>query len=565
MDQPKPNRNLSDISHLFLSSIRQRQTNGTARPQRRPPQPPAPPEEMSIDMTPEEFARTYGGETGSESLDAQAPVSAPLGEPQLPQFQSAGAADADRVPPVTAIIGSHLNGQQMDRVRQYARHLAADGQRIGLIEVDARELVVMCFDRRDGGMPSGAEADDATQPAQVMDARQVREAIEELNCDLDRWLLVVPNPRTPQAMELLQRSGQWAVLCTADRDGVVACYRTIKGFAEQQYPRLSLAIIDAQSQAEAWRIGSKLSSVCREFLSCSLAVEPPVAKDNAADAAVAEHMVVCCDGSADSLGWAAGEQWELVSRLLARARTAQPVETGSMDLEAVAQTEAPTQPAPQAMKLAEPAGESMDAVEAVESVAKLTRQLVEDVVMPPMGKAQPGEEKRVDPSSSTGTATVASAAPVMAGAGSASDSMAEVIDLPELGAGGDAILSAVLHRGNGELAECPLRPPMCSEARIAVSRERRLVLLGVTRQGLGDLRAIGQAYRWISENRALIAMALPQFAVDAHQMPQLRLLVDQADLSAQVLQPMLESSNVRVQTYRKLRWGPKTGLLLEAA
>jgi hypothetical protein len=31
------------------------------------------------------------------------------------------------------------------------------------------------------------------------------------------------------------------------------------------------------------------------------------------------------------------------------------------------------------------------------------------------------------------------------------------------------------------------------------------------------------------------------------------------------LQPMLQGDHVTVKTYRKLRWGGKTGLLLEAA
>jgi hypothetical protein len=60
-------------------------------------------------------------------------------------------------------------------------------------------------------------------------------------------------------------------------------------------------------------------------------------------------------------------------------------------------------------------------------------------------------------------------------------------------------------------------------------------------------------------------MALPQFSIDTLALPCLRLLVDRADLSADLLQPMLESGNVTVQTYRKLKWGGKTGLLLEAA
>ncbi len=115
------------------------------------------------------------------------------------------------------------------------------------------------------------------------------------------------------------------------------------------------------------------------------------------------------------------------------------------------------------------------------------------------------------------------------------------------------------------LIECPVKAPMYPQGVLAVNRDRRLVILAVARQGLGELRAIGQAYRWIIENRPLLAMAMPQFSIDAHALPCLQLLVDRADLSADLLQPMLQSGNVTVQTYRKLRWGEKTGLLLEAA
>jgi hypothetical protein len=100
---------------------------------------------------------------------------------------------------------------------------------------------------------------------------------------------------------------------------------------------------------------------------------------------------------------------------------------------------------------------------------------------------------------------------------------------------------------------------------VAVSRDRRLVILAVARQGLSELRSIAQAYRWTIENRPLLSMALPQFSIDTHSMPALRLLVDRVDLSADLLQPMLESGNVTVQSYRKLKWGGRTGLLLEAA
>jgi hypothetical protein len=98
-----------------------------------------------------------------------------------------------------------------------------------------------------------------------------------------------------------------------------------------------------------------------------------------------------------------------------------------------------------------------------------------------------------------------------------------------------------------------------------VGREHGIILLAVASQGLGDLRSIGQAYRWMNENRELIGMAMPQFAIDARQAPRLQLFVDRADLSADVLQPMLQSQNVTVQAYRKLRWGEKLGVFLEAA
>ena len=63
---PKPDENLREISHLFLSSIRDKAGNGAAKPQRIPPggaaKPPATPDpNVSLDLTPEEFARMFGG------------------------------------------------------------------------------------------------------------------------------------------------------------------------------------------------------------------------------------------------------------------------------------------------------------------------------------------------------------------------------------------------------------------------------------------------------------------------------------------------------------------------
>jgi hypothetical protein len=60
-------------------------------------------------------------------------------------------------------------------------------------------------------------------------------------------------------------------------------------------------------------------------------------------------------------------------------------------------------------------------------------------------------------------------------------------------------------------------------------------------------------------------MAVPQLAIDAQQAPRLRLLVDECDAGAEVLRPMLTGNDVTVQSYRRVKWGGKAGLLLAAA
>src|SRR5262245_21692347 len=106
----QPSRNtLGEISYLFLSSVREKAGNGGARPQRTPP----PKIAHTIDLSPEEFARAVDGEEPSDSDRGRATI-----------------------PEVTAVIGSHLNGKQFDRAKEYARHLAGSGMRVGLIECD---------------------------------------------------------------------------------------------------------------------------------------------------------------------------------------------------------------------------------------------------------------------------------------------------------------------------------------------------------------------------------------------------------------------------------------------
>ena len=492
-NQPK-NRSLSEISHLFLSSVREKQTGGSPRPQRTPPR-----SDESVDMTPEEFAQIYGAPEG--------------------------AAEPQRRPvPVTALISAHLNGKQFDRVKQYARHLAGQFGRVGLIEVDGSEFRLMCFEP---AAPDGI-CDAEQQACECAEPRQMSEALEELNWDVEQWLLLLPNPRTPEARALLREVDHWVLLSTCDHDGVVSSYRMLKGVAETSRPRLSLALLEAPDEPTASRVFQKLSGVCLQFLDWPVEAELPVEPAPS----VNEHLVLLYRPTRDKAQLATAPQWAAVSDFLTAGRAAQntPIEPADETEQTMyePQMEQPRQWAADAMASGEP------------STSEPQIPAPGDVLPVPMAPA------------------AQSSAP-------AADGFDEVIDLPDHDTSGQSVLSAMLRSSGGGLVECPLRPPMCPEARLAVTRDRGIILLAVARQGLSQLRSIGQAYRWLCENQQLIRMALPQFAIDPEQSPMLRLLVDRSDLAADLLQPLMQADHVRVQAYRKLRWGERTGVFLEAA
>src|SRR3989442_317610 len=111
-EQPKNPRSLSDISHLFLSSVRERQTGTSARPQRTPPPKQEPRESIEPDPIPHQQSRS----------------------------------EISSIPPVRAIIASHLGSRQFDAVRSYARSLASSGRRIGLIWIDVAEFALLTYE-----------------------------------------------------------------------------------------------------------------------------------------------------------------------------------------------------------------------------------------------------------------------------------------------------------------------------------------------------------------------------------------------------------------------------------
>ena len=532
-DQSK--ESLREISHLFLSNVRDLAGNGMPRPQRTPPprpqscetSTPPPPTTIttpahSLDMTPEEFAQMFGGPEEREETPDR------------------GLAP---VPHVHAIVGGHLGAKQFDRAKEYARHLASTmGLRVGLIEIDASEFRVMCFDR--DGEPADASAAESETS---FDPRRMNEVLEELSWDVDRWLLVLPQIRVPEARGLLRECPRWVLLSTCDHDGVIACYRTLKGLtdlwpggATADKPQLSLALLDALENEQAERVGAKLVSVCQQFLNWPIEAEPPVD----ASQPVAEHLVMRARPTRDKGQLAAAPQWEIVADLIARSKQT-----------AVAST--PVEP----MLFDEPAQEPDD-TEHAEAAAATATAAAEAHKIPndfePVMRSIPMPQHPQHPPQPSMTPTMSLAH---------ESDVTEVIDLPAHAVDGGVagIIDAILRHSASELVECPIVPPMCPKARLAVGRDRRVVMLAVARHGLADLNAIGLAYKWLQENQTLIGMAVPQLSIDTHQAPHLSLLIDQADTAAHTLQPMLQGEHVTVKTYRKLRWGGRTGLLLEAA
>jgi hypothetical protein len=493
-DQPTQDRKLSEIGHLFLSSVRQKASNGGPAPKRIPP----------------------GGKRIELPTDEEL---AGVSDEEETQPQRADLEHQDiSVPQVTAIIGSHLNGKQLDRVKQYARHLTADGSRIGLIEVDASEFRLLCFGSGE------SQARPEPEIIQSFDSRRMIEALNEMSCDVDQWLLLLPAPRTPEARTVLREVTRWTVLCTCDHDGVVSAYRSLKGLtdlwsADQKKPLLSLALLDAVDEDHAARVSNKLSTTCTQFLAWQVDSTTSVSSDIDA----AEEMVLCCRPLHDKTQIAAAPQWQIMTDFVARSKASVEEDSVKMDPKKWAKRLTPSEP---------------------------PRRLLAEIVVPAAAD-EPAPLKL----------PIAGPIPMMP---TDTTQTNDVIDLPE-DASAASILSAVLQAKGNDLIECPISPPMCPTGRIAVSRDHRLVLIAVARQGLTELPNIGHAFRWLMENRGLIGMAVPQFSIDSQQQPQLTLLIDQADSSAATLRPMLQSGQVTIQTYRTLRWSGKRGLLLEAA
>jgi len=543
-DQPtnekKPSRPLSEISHLFLSSLRDSAGENRPRPQRTPPGAPRPPapknsavppvrRDQTIDLTPEEFAQVFG----------------------VPETQPSAGDENVRRKRVTAVIGAHLNGQLVDRVTQYATHLAASGACVGVILVDASELKLDVVHTTD------VDVESQTVPEDVLDDRRMTEALLELNHDVDRWLLVMPDPRRVEARAMLRMVDDWVLLSTCDHDGVVSGYRTLKGLAEGPKAPLSIALLQAQSLASAEKVFTKLAGVCRQFLDWDVEHETPVIQGENSSPISSIHTVLWCRSTRDKAQLASAPQWRVVQSFLEvepdesaqSAHFGTPTDIAGNEDNAWTATPEPTA----SVKSDYGRPSHLGAVGSSRGPVadKSDRSTFNET---PAMRITPSTESH----SSNGLQSKGGSSQVSMQSMPADEG--HVVELPA----GVSVLSAVLNQG-GSLLAMPIGVPMCPGSVVALDRDRSLVLVTQAGAGLSGLGAVAAGMKWLEDSRHLIAMAMPQLSVDASISPRVHLLIDHADRSADGIKPLLGNSRITVQTYRKLRWGDRTGLLLEAA
>lgn len=515
----RPNRPLSEISHLFLTSLREQAGENRNRPVRIPPGQTRQEGrgKVPVDLTPEEFAQVYGK-----------PAS-----PLMDDSIDAGDVEDVQRKRVTAIVGSHMNGQIHESVLAYAASLTANGQRIGLLTLDASEFKLQLVDSED------SESGDEAEVQDVFDSRRMSDAILELNHDVDRWLLVLSDPRRPESRQMMRQVDDWTLISTCDHDGIVSGYRTLKGLAEGEKLPLSIALIDAPSEIQAQKAFGKLASVCRQFLDWDVVHDQLVPDVEHAQV----HTILWCHAHRDKSQLAIAPQWRVVQEFLELTPDAI-ADSAHYGAASPAMANEPMTVPP----LAQPVLLSPKRSELPASAA------------PHMSVESPAPVK---PTEESAVQNPLPFDPMISSASTqhnASDELGEVIELPE----GASILAAVL-KGGSQLLATPITAPMCAGATVAVGRDRGLVLVAQAGEGLAGMESIAAAVAWLDASKQLIAMAMPQLSIDADVPTRVQLLIDHSDRTAEGIRPLLGNSRITIRSYRKLRWAGRTGLLLDAA
>jgi hypothetical protein len=531
-----PRRPLSEISHLFLSSLRD--NANPDRPKRIPPSQRKPDAGSQHDSdAPMRMPNPASTPNEHDSIEEAREMSSHL-EPEPTRRR------------VTTVIAAHLNGHALERVTQYAFHLASLGQRIGLILADTGELRLQVIDM------AGENA--SPQQPSLLDPRRMSEALLELNHDVDRWLLVVTDPRRVEPRSLLRMVDDWVLLITCDHDGIVSGYRMLKGLADGPKHPLSIALLDSTGAAAADRVFGKLAGVCRQFLDWDVQSEGAV--EHVESASINE--VLWCRARGDKAALATGPHWQVLREFLDLTPDAS-ANAAHFGVHPDAVGHDPSQQFhahhPDRTNHPEPADLDPWAEPVNDPPQSSSRSTSHRHHAQPTPSAE-ARPMQVHPDLTHAIHASPTSNHAIDSADGPSSVIPEVVELPQ----GVSVLSAILRTG-ASLLPTPVSIPMCPGAVLAVGRDRALVLVAQLGSGLSGLTSIAAGIKWLEESRQLLSMAMPQLAVDAQIAPRVHLLIDHADRLADSVRPLLGNSRITIQTYRQVRFSGRMGLLLDAA
>src|SRR5258706_211960 len=304
---------------------------------------------------------------------------------------------------------------------------------------------------------TGTSSRPQRTPPPKSDARDARESRESREADLTpQEFQHVLNESNEQPSELASVPPVRAVIAShlgsRQFDAVVACYRTLKGLADLHRPRLSIAALDTTDPAESEQVFSKMASTCMQFLNWPLEAEPPV--EDAPH--VAECTVMHCSVQGDKAHLATAGHWQVVAELLQATHESDEDDAEPLTPEKVIN--------PNEMFSGEAAHKPRQPTADELAAQARIRRLVSVPKIEPMPALPPSAPK--------------------------SPNASEVIELPD---DEGSLIDAVMRHSAGEIIECPIRPPMCPQARLALTRDRRLTLIAAAGHGLAELRDIGQA------------------------------------------------------------------------
>jgi len=440
-----------------------------------------------------------------------------------------GESEDPQTPPaqLSAVLAHHLGQGALQRVRAYAGHIAAGAQRVGLIEIGEDGLRLTCFDSTHPASAQDPAEAISQPPMEPADERRITQALAEMSWDIRRWILfVAAGPKSVTARSLITKARHWTLLTSADDTGTVTAYRALKALVSSADATISLAVVGADSQSQAEIICRKVAGASKQFLDRVVEDEGMVAPaDN-----ITESIALWCRAGAN-----VSEHWTAVTRF-------------------VEQCVAPSD----STSAAEDAPDESDELEISAQAAAAPTNANMEMQSPATGPIPMPTMPTMPTMTPAPTASIGLTTPAPAVAG-----IDEVIDLPS-DADAGRILQAVL-QGQSDWIASPLKAPHCEFASVAVDRDGRLALLAAAGGGISQLPQISRAYAWLIENRSLVKLALPQMNIDATALPKLTLFIDEADSTSGELTVVLQSGSVSIRTFRRLRWGQKTGLVLERA